>query len=127
MFVYKMLINTAIGSVLESGVGVARMVPPCNLPKGGHPKKDKGFAAWESIHHPVRVLDQGETAAAKLMANPSYATKPRTSQPIISAVCATKEITLVRHKTAMRRFKAGVGHRSRYEKLSHNMYTHLQE
>ena len=38
----------------------------------GIPKMTKRLTAWESVHHLVRVLDQGEETAAELMAKLGY-------------------------------------------------------
>ena len=55
--------------ILESGAGKVRLLRPRELPKDWNPKKDKRFTIWEATHHLVRVLDQGEAAAAEMMAN----------------------------------------------------------
>lgn len=55
--------------ILESGAGKVRLLRPIELPGDWDPKKDKRFTIWEATHHMVRVLDQGEEAAADMMAN----------------------------------------------------------
>lgn len=54
--------------ILESGVGKVRLLRPRELPQDWNPEKDKRLTVWEATHHLVRVLDQGENAAAELMA-----------------------------------------------------------
>ena len=71
--------NTSVEGMEEAGilkidVGKVRLLRPRELPKDWDPKKDKRFTIWEAIHHLVRVLDQGEMAAARLMANLGSAT-----------------------------------------------------
>ena len=55
--------------ILESGAGKARLLRPRELPKDWNPKNDKRFTIWETTHHLVRVLDQGEAVAAEMMTN----------------------------------------------------------
>ena len=54
--------------ILESGAGKVRLLRPRELPKDWDPKRDKRFTVWEATHHLVRALDQGEAAAAEMMA-----------------------------------------------------------
>ena len=53
--------------ILESGAGKVRLLRPRELPKEWDPKRDRRFTMWEATHHLIRVLDQGEVAAADMM------------------------------------------------------------
>ena len=54
--------------ILESGGGTVRLLPPNQLPEDWDPLKRSRVTIWEATHHMVRVLDQGETVAAQMMA-----------------------------------------------------------
>ena len=54
--------------ILESGSGKVRLLRPQELPENWDPTKDQRFTVWEATHHLVRVLDQGESVAADMMA-----------------------------------------------------------
>ena len=54
--------------ILESGAGKARLLRPHELPEDWDPEKERRLTIWEATHHLVRSLDQGETAAAEVMA-----------------------------------------------------------
>ena len=45
-----------------------RLFRPNELPDDWDPATERRFTVWEAVHHLVRVLDQGETAAAEMMA-----------------------------------------------------------
>ena len=65
--------NTSVAGMVETGIldaaaGKVRLLRPSELPDHWDPEKDQRLTAWESVHHLVRVLDQGEEAAAELMA-----------------------------------------------------------
>ena len=53
--------------ILESGAGKVRLLRPNELPEEWELQKERRFTIWEATHHLVRVLDQGEPAAAELM------------------------------------------------------------
>ena len=53
--------------ILKSGAGKVRLLRPHELPDDWDPKKDKRLTVWETTHHMVRVLKQGEEAVADLM------------------------------------------------------------
>ena len=53
--------------ILESDAGKVRLLRPGDLPKDWDPQKDKRFTIWESTHHMIQVLDQGESMAADMM------------------------------------------------------------
>lgn len=61
--------------ILESGAGKVRLLRPRELPEDWDPRKDKRFTVWEATHHLIRALDQGEAAAAGIMANLGSATE----------------------------------------------------
>ena len=54
--------------ILESGIGKVRLLRPNELPDDWDPDRDRRLTIWEAAHHLVRVLDQGEFAAAEMMA-----------------------------------------------------------
>ena len=53
--------------ILESGMGKVRLLRPDELPDDWDPERKGRFTDWEAVHHLVRVLDQGELAAADMM------------------------------------------------------------
>jgi putative DNA methylase len=65
--------NTSIGGMLTAGLlasgsGKVRLLRPDELPTNWDPTKDERLTVWEIVHHLVRALDQGELAAADLVA-----------------------------------------------------------
>ena len=69
--------NTSVAGMVEAGIldaaaGRVRLLRPNELPDQWDPEKDQRLTAWESVHHLVRVLDQGEETAAELMAKFGY-------------------------------------------------------
>ena len=69
--------NTSVAGMVEAGIldaaaGRVRLLRPSELPDEWDPEKDQRLTAWESVHHLVRVLDQGEETAAELMAQLGY-------------------------------------------------------
>ena len=69
--------NTSVAGMVEAGIldaaaGRVRLLRPNELPDEWDPEKDQRLTAWESVHHLVRVLDQGEETAAELMAELGY-------------------------------------------------------
>ena len=69
--------NTSVAGMVEAGIldaaaGRVRLLRPNELPYEWDPEKDQRLTAWESVHHLVRVLDQGEETAAELMAKLGY-------------------------------------------------------
>ena len=69
--------NTSVAGMVEAGIldaagGRVRLLRPSELPDEWDPEKDQRLTAWESVHHLVRVLDQGEETAAELMAKLGY-------------------------------------------------------
>ncbi len=69
--------NTSVAGMVEAGIldaaaGRVRLLRPNELSDQWDPEKDQRLTAWESVHHLVRVLDQGEETAAELMAELGY-------------------------------------------------------
>ena len=69
--------NTSVAGMEQAGIldaaaGRVRLLRPNELPDEWDPEKDQRLTAWESVHHLVRVLDQGEETAAELMAKLGY-------------------------------------------------------
>jgi putative DNA methylase len=65
--------NTAIGGLQEAGIAVARagkvrLLRVDELPAAWDPLTDQRLTVWESVHHLIRALNEGETAAAALVA-----------------------------------------------------------
>ena len=88
--------NTSVSGMVEAGIlessaGKVRLLRPCELPKNWDPKKDKRLTVWEATHHLVRVLDQGEEAAAEIMANlDSYTEAARELAYRLYRICERK-------------------------------------
>ena len=65
--------NTAIGGLQEAGIALARagkvrLLRVDELPADWDPLADQRLTVWESVHHLIRTLNEGETAAAALVA-----------------------------------------------------------
>jgi putative DNA methylase len=65
--------NTSVGGMVEAGIvaskgGKVRLLKPEELPDGWDPGTDSRLTVWETVHHLVCALEQGETAAAELVA-----------------------------------------------------------
>jgi len=65
--------NTSVAGMVEAGIVVARagkvrLLRPEDLPAAWDPATDPRLTVWEMVHHLVRALDQGEQAAAALVA-----------------------------------------------------------
>jgi len=65
--------NTAIGGLQEAGIAVARagkvrLLRVDELPAAWDPLADQRMTVWESVHHLIRALNEGETVAAALVA-----------------------------------------------------------
>src|SRR5215831_5881585 len=65
--------NTAIGGLQEAGIALARagkvrLLRVDELPAAWDPLADQRLTVWESVHHLIRALNEGETAAAALVA-----------------------------------------------------------
>ncbi len=65
--------NTSVAGMVNAGIIVARggkvrLLRPDELPAAWDPASDPRLTVWEMVHHLVRVLDQGELAAAELVA-----------------------------------------------------------
>ena len=53
--------------ILESGGGKVRLLRPAELAEDWDPEIERRLTVWEAAHHLVRILDQGESAAAEVM------------------------------------------------------------
>ena len=62
------VIGMVEAGILESGGGKVRLLRPSELPEDWDPERERRLTVWEAAHHLVRVLDQGELAAAEMMA-----------------------------------------------------------
>jgi putative DNA methylase len=63
--------NTAMDGLQEAGIaraGKVRLLRVDELPAAWDPLADRRLTVWESVHHLIRALNQGETAAAALVA-----------------------------------------------------------
>jgi putative DNA methylase len=65
--------NTSVQGMAEAGTlvskgGKVRLLKPEELPSDWNPSRDVRLTVWEMVHHLVRVLGQGEQAAADLLA-----------------------------------------------------------
>ncbi|HEY5865801.1 MAG TPA: hypothetical protein VI542_09685, partial [Candidatus Tectomicrobia bacterium] len=65
--------NTAIAGLQEAGIAIARagkvrLLRVDELPATWDPLVDQRLTVWESVHHLIRALNEGETAAAALVA-----------------------------------------------------------
>jgi putative DNA methylase len=63
--------GTSVEGLQRAGVliakgGKVRLLSPSELPDDWDPSKDARLTAWEAVHQLVRVLAEGETAAAAL-------------------------------------------------------------
>lgn len=64
--------NTSVQGMAEAGIlaskaGKVRLLRPEELPADWNPERDVRLTVWEIVHHLVRVLGQGEQAAADLL------------------------------------------------------------
>lgn len=65
--------NTSVEGMIDAGIlasdaGKVRLLRPTELSKDWDPKQDKRFTIWETTHHMIRALEEGESTAAGLMA-----------------------------------------------------------
>ena len=65
--------NTSVAGMVEAGIlrsraGKVRLMRPQELPSDWDPARDDRLTAWETVHHLIRVMEQGgESAAAGLV------------------------------------------------------------
>jgi hypothetical protein len=75
--------------IIQSKGGKVRLLKPNELPKVWDPTKDHRLTVWEMVHHLIRALDKGESAAAELVAKlgsrPICWTMLRASSRLISS------------------------------------------
>ena len=65
--------NTSVDGMVDAGIlssksGKVRLLKPEELPSDWDPLHDRRLTVWESVHHLVRALAEGESAAATLVA-----------------------------------------------------------
>lgn len=65
--------NTSVSGLGEAGIllsreGRVRLFCPQELPAEWNPSRDSRLTVWETVHHLIRALEQGEEAAADLLA-----------------------------------------------------------
>lgn len=65
--------NTSVQGLADAGIliskrGKVRLLKPDELPADWDPENDQRRTAWEAVHHLIRVLVDGEAAAAPLVA-----------------------------------------------------------
>ncbi|MBS3947524.1 MAG: hypothetical protein KGZ57_04325 [Dethiobacter sp.] len=65
--------NTSVQGMQEAGIihargGKVRLLKSGELAPDWDPEKDPRLTVWEMVHHLIRVLEQGEAAAAALVA-----------------------------------------------------------
>jgi putative DNA methylase len=63
--------NTSVGGIVAAGIGLSkagkvRLLKPEELPSDWSPAGDNRLTVWETVHHLIRALNQGESAAATL-------------------------------------------------------------
>ena len=73
--------NTSVSGMVEADIltsrgGKVRLLSPTELPADWDPEKDRKFTIWEATHHLIRLLDQGETAAAEILAKLGASAEP---------------------------------------------------
>ncbi len=89
--------NTSVAGMVDAGIaaskgGKVRLLKPDELPGNWDPTTDTRLTVWEMVHHLVHVLEQGETAAAELVAQ--LGTKADTARELayrLYTVCERKK------------------------------------
>lgn len=66
--------NTSVGGIVDAGIclskaGKVRLLKPEELPSDWSPESDNRLTVWETVHHLIRTLNQGESVAATLAAH----------------------------------------------------------
>ncbi len=64
--------NISVDGMVEAGIaaskaGKVRLLKPDELPDDWDPTADSRLTVWETVHHLVRVLEEGEIAAGELV------------------------------------------------------------
>ena len=89
--------NTSVAGMVEAGIlhsgqGKVRLLKPEELPADWDPAQDSRLTVWEMVHHLIRVLKEGEGAAAALLAKlGSKAAAARELAYRLYAVCERKK------------------------------------
>ncbi len=65
--------NTSVQGIVDAGIaasgrGKVRLLKPEDLSANWNPSEDSRLTVWETVHHLIRALDQGEASAAELLA-----------------------------------------------------------
>ena len=65
--------NTSVAGMVDAGIlragaGKVQLISPDELPADWDPARERRLTVWEMVHHLVRVLNQGEVAAAGIVA-----------------------------------------------------------
>jgi putative DNA methylase len=65
--------NTSVGGIVDAGIAISRagkvrLLKPEELPPDWSPEGDTRLTVWETVHHLIRALNQGESEAARLVA-----------------------------------------------------------
>ena len=89
--------NTSVAGMVDAGIaasrgGKVRLLKPDELPRNWDPTADTRLTVWEMVHHLVHALEQGETAAAELVAQ--LGTKADTARELayrLYTVCERKK------------------------------------
>lgn len=89
--------NTSVAGLVQAGIvvsgqGRVRLLKPEELPANWDPAQDSRLTVWEMVHHLIRVLKEGEGAAAALLAKlGSKAAAARELAYRLYAVCERKK------------------------------------
>jgi len=91
--------NTSVAGMVKAGIalskgGKVRLTKPTELPKNWDPEDDERLTVWEMVHPLVRALEQGESAAAELVAK--LGSKAETARELayrLYTVCERKKRT----------------------------------
>jgi putative DNA methylase len=64
--------NTSVSGMVQAGIlssksGKVHLLPPNELPTDWDPATDSRLTVWEIVHHLIRTLSEGESAAALLV------------------------------------------------------------
>lgn len=89
--------NTSVSGLVEAGIlqsgqGKVCLLQPEELPADWDPTTDRRLTVWEMVHHLIRVLQDGEEAAAALLAKMgSKASAARGLAYRLYAICERKK------------------------------------
>ena len=65
--------NTSVDGIRQAGIGThgkgkVRLFKPEELPADWSPESDGRLTVWDMVHHLIRMLEQGEEAAGRMLA-----------------------------------------------------------